>query len=340
MSENSATRLPIIILTGFLGAGKTTLLNRLIARPEYQRSALVINEIGDIGIDQILIDEQAAKPTLLSGGCICCTYAKEVGHVLRDLLERRQLGLIPAFDRVIIETTGLADPLPILEELASDIWASNRFYVGSVITLVDASLLAAGHGLLNEAIAQIAIADRIVLTKADLVETEGRDAVLSEVEAINPGAPVTWASFGDIDPHYFTAMPMDAIRRRPASSHVTKHSSGIATATVELEGVLSWASAAEVLDGFAREHGAALLRMKGILQVANIAQQVAIHGVQGRFFPPTVVLAPALEGAKNRLVLISRDLDLTAISERLRQHLLACRPSIQARRNQMHDLAI
>lgn len=327
MLAEAPAQIPITILTGFLGAGKTTLVNRLVGHPGFERSAIIINEIGDVGIDQLLVSKRSVDPVLLAGGCICCTFNKEVGHVLRDLHERRALGLIPFFDRVLIETTGLADPLPILKEIAGDAWIVRHYQPGAVAALVDLATLIAGHALLDEAIAQIAVADRLVLTKSDLFKPNERKAAADYVRSINPQAPMALSTFGDIDPSFFLAKPVAAVcfRALPVSTAAdAAHSSGIATVSFTIEGSLDWKQTAETLDRFVKRCGPRLLRLKGVLGIANSTRPVSIHAVQGIFYPPVFLKPSEHNDMSNRIVLIGRNLDLAAITSQLRDDLTAC----------------
>lgn len=329
MQADAPTRIPITILTGFLGTGKTTLLNRLVGRPGFENSAIIINEIGDVGVDQLLVPKRAVDPVLLAGGCICCTFSKEVGHVLRDLHERRALGLIPSFDRVLIETTGLADPLPILKEIASDAWITRHYHLGAVAALVDLVMLGAGPALLDEAMAQIAVADRIVLTKSDLVEPDERQAGADYIRAINPQAPLALSAFGDIDPHFLLARPTlaKAFQAQPASmADHAAHSTGIASVSMTIEGHLLWTKAAAALDRFVARCGPGLLRLKGVLRIEGNPRPVAVHAVQRIFYPPEFLDTSDDGDMSNRIVLIGRNLDMAATTSQLRYDLAECRP--------------
>ncbi len=161
-------RLPVIVLTGFLGAGKTSLLNRLLKDPALAGSAVLINEFGDIGLDHLLVEKVDDTVLLLASGCLCCTIRGDLIDSLGDLLERRAAGTVPAFDRIIIETTGLADPAPILQTLTAHPMLAETVVLDGVVTLVDAVNGLSTLDNHRESVRQVAVADRLVLTKTDL----------------------------------------------------------------------------------------------------------------------------------------------------------------------------
>lgn len=200
MSEQIDTRIPVSVITGFLGAGKSTLLNRLLRHPDMGETAVIVNEFGEIGLDHALIASSQEDTVLLSSGCLCCTVRGDLVNTIRDLMQKRDRGELKPFKRVVIETTGLADPAPVLHTLMSDPVVAERCRLESVVTLVDA---VNGDGTLDhhkEAIKQAAVADRLVLTKVDLAEPKAVQHLRHRLRHLNPGAPVLTAIGGDIAP--------------------------------------------------------------------------------------------------------------------------------------------
>ena len=195
-----ATRFPVSVLTGFLGSGKTTLLQKLLHHPDMARTAVVINEFGEVGLDHLLVAKASENMVVMDSGCVCCTIRGDLVDTLRDLFLKRVKGVIPEYDRVVVETTGLADPAPILHTLMSDPLLAARFRLDGVIATVDAAHGSSQLDQHPESVKQAAVADRIVLTKTDVATPSATLELCKRLAAINPAAPVIPAAFGAVDP--------------------------------------------------------------------------------------------------------------------------------------------
>ena len=190
---------PVTLITGFLGSGKTTLLQRLLRDPALSDTAVLINEFGEIGLDHHLLERIDETMVMLQSGCVCCTIRGELSTAIKDLHSRRERGLLPPFRRLVIESTGLADPFPILSTVRSDPVLRHHFRLGNVITTVDAVNGARQLDAQPESVKQVAVADRLVLTKTDLAAAEAADRLTRRLRQINPDAPLWRAAENDLD---------------------------------------------------------------------------------------------------------------------------------------------
>jgi G3E family GTPase len=322
---------PVTVITGFLGAGKTTLLNRLLRQEAMANTAVLVNEFGEIGIDHLLVEKLDENTVLLNAGCLCCTMRGDLSRALRELLPRARRDEIT---RVVIETTGLADPAPILATLMSDAVAASAYRLDGIVTVVDAVNGAAHLDAQQEAVRQVAVADRIVLSKTDLADA---GELRARLRRLNPGAPIMVAEHGAVDaaallgaglfdadkkiPDVRAWLDAEAYEEHEHHHHhdVNRHDERIAAFCLTFDQPLHWQGVATWLDMLVATRGESLLRVKGILNVVGQERPVAVHGVQHLFHPP-VLLAGWPEGdpRTSRLVFITRDLPRDVIEEGLR----------------------
>ena len=321
---------PVTVLTGFLGAGKTTLLNHLLRQPALARTAVLVNEFGEIGLDHLLVEKLDDSTVLLNAGCLCCTVRGDLARVLREMLPRARRDDI---SRIVIETTGLADPVPILATLMTDPVAASAYRLDGIVTVVDAVNGAAHLDTQEEAVRQVAVADRLIISKADLADTAG---LRVRLVALNPGAPVAEAIGGVIDPGFaLSAGLFDPRSKIPdvagwlnaaafeAHEHhhhdPNRHDAAISAFCVTLDQPLDWPAMAMWLEMLVASRGESLLRVKGILNLKGHDRPVAIHAVRHLMHPPAKLAAwPEGDPRTSRLVFITRDLPRSVIEDGLR----------------------
>ena len=332
MAEAIPDFTPVNLLTGFLGSGKTTLLQRLLRDQALSDCAVLVNEFGEVGLDHHLLERIDETMVLLQSGCLCCTIRGELSDAVRDLHGRRERGEIPAFRRLVIESTGLADPFPILSTIHSDPVLRHHYCLGNVIATVDAVNAMDQLDRQEESVKQIAVADRLVLTKTDLADAATTRRLLARIRAINPGAPLWRGAEEEVPAEALIGLDASAAAAAhagavtPARSHHhhqdrNRHDSNIHAFALTFGEPLDWTIFGIWLTMLLNRHGADILRVKGILDIAGSAAPVAVHGVQHLVHPP-VHMAAWPDGERlSRIVFIVRGLERASVERSLRAFL-------------------
>lgn len=351
---------PVNVVTGFLGSGKTTLLRRLLASPRLASCAVLVNEFGEVGLDHHLLEAVTGSMVLLDNGCVCCAVRDDLRGALLDLHGRRERGEVPSYDRVVIESSGLADPAPVLHTLTADPVLRHHYRPGAVVTVVDALHGSAQLDRYPESVKQAALADRIILTKTDLAEPETARVLEARLRAMNPAAPLRHADAPVLggaadgegagapdaaallveDAHRADSLEKEAERWLgqecgPAAEHTPHdHTDDVTSFRIETDEPIDWTVFGIWLGMLLHRHGEDILRVKGIVDVPELEGPVLLNAVQHTVHPPTHLPAwpgtweRAAEGGAprrgSRIVFIVRGLD----RERIERSLAAFRDSL------------
>jgi len=296
-------RIPVTVITGFLGAGKTTLLRRFLSSPQGEGTAVIVNEFGAVGIDDALVRDSADATVLLGNGCVCCITRTDLQAALRRLVVDRERGAVPPFRRIVIETSGLADPGPILQTFATDRALGGEFHIDVVLTVVDAVNGETTLDAAAEARKQAILADRLVVSKSDLADADKTARLTRRLQDLNPRATIDIAVGGDLDAGRVVE---PAPHERSGFIAEAAHSDGIASFVLAQDQPIRWLAFARAMETLIALRGADLLRVKGILNVAGCRGPVVVQYVQHLAHPPVELASWPDASRASRIVFITR----------------------------------
>ena len=324
------SRIPVTVITGFLGSGKTTLLNALLKRPEAANTAVIINEYGEVGIDHDLVQGITESVTLLDNGCVCCVLRGDLEQALLDMFLARRSGQMASFERVILETTGLADPAPVMQTLISDPALAEHYRLDGVVTLVDGVQGRAQLTDTAEAVKQAAVADRLVITKSDLAAPQAVEELAQTLKQINPTARHVVAIGGAVEPNLILSVGLDRVRiqqeaverwlgkaQEAHGGHEDHqhHTHDISTFTLWFDEPFERSVFERCVEVLTSLRGADLLRVQGLVNVVGEPGPVVVQGVQHLFHPPVALPAWPSADHRSRLVFITRKIERKTVAD-------------------------
>ena len=324
--------IPVNVLTGALGSGKTTLLKALLRAPRLTGTMVLVNELGEIGIDHHLVEHASESTLLLENGCLCCAMRDDLKTALKDLHSRRSRGEIPRYERIVVETTGIADPVPIAYTLLAEPVLQHHYRLGNVVTVVDSVNVLAQLDRFAESVKQVALADRLVVSKLDLAGPSALETLRPRLAALNPDAPFIAADSPELDP--VDLLVTDIYDRQSKSREVERWIRSTREATVAngdhephpvaitafcfaFDAVLDWTAFGVWMTMLLHRHGDRVLRMKGLLNVAGVPGPVLVNGVRHLVHPPAHLDRWPDEDRRSRVVVITSGLGREEIERSL-----------------------
>ncbi len=321
MNAASDDRIPIHILTGFLGSGKTTLLRAWLADPALRNTAVVINEFGEVGIDNLLVRKVTDAVYLLGTGCICCTVRDSLATTLAELVDLAKAGKVERFVRVAVETTGLANPAPIVRTILDDPQVSPFFRLGSTIATVDAQHGAAMLERRVEGARQVMLADRLILTKCDLASASATQALRAALARLNPRAAIVNSQLDPPAPseHFFAPPAADHRPAAPVAAADADHA--VSTFTVVLDRAMPWSRFMAWVELLLAARGSSILRMKGFVWASEIERPVLLQGVHELLYPPETLPDWPDGNRRTELVFIVENMTRKAVENSLFEFL-------------------
>ena len=328
-----AGKLPVSLITGFLGSGKTTLLKRLLRDPAMNKAAVIINEFGEVGIDHELVASSSESMTLLSNGCLCCAVRTDLQETMRELFIKRRAGEVIDFDRVFVETTGLADPVPVLHTLQTDGMLGAQYRLDCVVTLVDAVNGERNLDDTPEAAKQAAVADRIVITKSDIAPPSAVASLEARLARMNPYAARALAVNGEVDVEFLRDVGPGSTRAaknldrwlslsgeaRPDGAYLGErirpgaHDSSVRSFCLWFDKPFTWDGFAAAVQVLTSLRGSDLLRVKGLVNVEGERGPVVVQGAQHVFHPPVTLEAWGSDDRRSRIVFITRNIERESV---------------------------
>ena len=325
MLDALSGKFPVSVITGFLGSGKTTLINKLLKRPDMNRVAVIVNEFGEQAIDNDLVEVSSEQMMLLNNGCLCCVLRGDLQETLRDLFVKRRNGDNIDFTRVVIETTGLADPAPVMQTLMTDDMLLANYRLDCVVTLADAVNGIEQLDTMQEPVKQAALADRIVITKSDIAGEEATARLEARLRELNPQAPIKRAVNGEIELDFLINVGLRNVKGKledierwmgepDEHGEHHRHDEKVKSFCLRFAEPMTWNSFSQTMEVLSALRGSDMLRVKGLVNVADHKGPMVIQGVQHLFHPPVELNEWPSADHSTRIVFITRNIPRETIA--------------------------